>query len=97
MKIEVELEDGGRWIAEVPAVPGAMAYGSNRAEAVYKVEALVLRILADRAENGEDVLAYAGMFQDSREESARIMKTIESGCEQVEPEDWRSSDGKRKS
>ena len=97
MKIEVELESDGRWIAEMPAVPGAMAYGSNRAEAVYKVEALVLRILADRAENSEDVLAYAGIFQDSREESARIMKTIESGCEQVKPEDWRSSDGKRKS
>ena len=57
MKVEVEVESDGRWIAEVPAVPGAMAYGSNRAEAVYKVEALVLRILADRAENSEDVLA----------------------------------------
>jgi predicted RNase H-like HicB family nuclease len=88
MKIEVELESDGRWVAEVPAVPGAMAYGASRAEAVSKVEALVLRILADRGENGEDVLAYAGMFQDSREESARIMETIESGCEQVKPENW---------
>ena len=48
MKIEVELESDGRWVAEVPSVPGAMAYGASRAEAVSKVEALVLRILADR-------------------------------------------------
>lgn len=58
MKIEVELESDGRWIAEMPAVPGAMAYGSNRAEAVYKVEALVLRILADREEEGSPGTGY---------------------------------------
>lgn len=48
MIAEVEVEDGGRWIAEVPALPGAMAYGASRAEAISKVEALVLRILAAR-------------------------------------------------
>ena len=53
MKVEVEVESDGRWVAEVPSVPGAMTYGSSRAEAVSKVEALVLRILADRVENGE--------------------------------------------
>jgi len=54
MNVEMEIEDDGRWIAEVPALPGAMAYGPSRLEAVSKVEALVLRILADRVENGED-------------------------------------------
>lgn len=54
MNVEIEIEDDGRWIAEVPSLPGAMAYGSSRAEAISKVEALVLRILADRVENGED-------------------------------------------
>jgi len=53
VRVEVEIEDDGRWNAEVPALPGAMAYGSSRAEAISKVEALVLRILADRVENGE--------------------------------------------
>lgn len=53
MTIEIEREDDGRWIAEVPALPGAMAYGASRNEAVAKVEVLVLRILADRIENGE--------------------------------------------
>ena len=53
MKIELEVESDGRWVAEVPSVPGAMTYGSSRAEAVSKAEALVLRILADRVDNGE--------------------------------------------
>jgi predicted RNase H-like HicB family nuclease len=59
MTVETEIEDDGHWIAEVPALPGAMAYAPSRAEAISKVEALVLRVLADRVENGEDVLAYA--------------------------------------
>ena len=89
MRVETEIEDDGRWIAEVPALPGAMAYGSSRAEAISNVETLVLRILADRVGNGEDVLAYAGIFRDSREESARIMETIDRDCRQVRKEDWR--------
>lgn len=53
MNVEVEMEDDGRWIAEVPEVPGAMVYGATREEAILRVEALILRILADRLENGE--------------------------------------------
>jgi predicted RNase H-like HicB family nuclease len=52
MKIEVETEEDGRFVAEVPAIPGAMAYGKTAKEAVAKVEALVLRVLADRIEAG---------------------------------------------
>ena len=62
MIVEVEVEEDGRWIAEVPALPGAMAYGSSRAAAVAKVEALVLRILADRVENGEDAPELEAVF-----------------------------------
>jgi predicted RNase H-like HicB family nuclease len=62
MRVEIELEEDGRWIAEVPALPGAMAYGSSRDEAVSKVEALVLRILADRVENGEDAPELEAVF-----------------------------------
>jgi predicted RNase H-like HicB family nuclease len=62
VNIEIEIEDDGRWIAEVPALPGAMAYGSSRAEAISKVEALVLRILADRVENGEDAPQLDSVF-----------------------------------
>ncbi|MDB6077106.1 MAG: type toxin-antitoxin system HicB family antitoxin [Akkermansiaceae bacterium] len=54
MTVEVEQEIDGRWIAEIPVIPGAMVYGSSRPEAVAKVEALVLRILADRLDQGEE-------------------------------------------
>jgi len=53
MKIEIEKEDDGRWIAEVPELPGVMAYGNSRNEAISKAEALALRVLADRPEHGE--------------------------------------------
>jgi predicted RNase H-like HicB family nuclease len=53
MNVEVEIEDDGRWIAEVPEIPGAMVYGATRDEAISRVEALILRILADRLDNGE--------------------------------------------
>jgi predicted RNase H-like HicB family nuclease len=62
MRVETEIEDDGRWIADVPALPGAMAYGSSRAEAISRVEALVLRILADRVENGEDAPELEAVF-----------------------------------
>lgn len=51
--VELELEDDGRWIAEVVDLPGVMAYGTSRADALAKVEALALRVVADRMEHGE--------------------------------------------
>lgn len=55
MKVEIERENNGRWIAEIPALPGVMAYGDNRNEAVSKAEALALRVMADRLEYGEEI------------------------------------------
>ena len=51
--IELEREDDGRWIAEVTALPGVMAYGQSRDEALARVQALALRVLAERLEHGE--------------------------------------------
>ena len=51
--IEVEQEVDGRWIAEVLEIPGAMVYGATAEEATAKVQALALRVLAERLENGE--------------------------------------------
>ncbi len=51
--IESEQEKDGRWIAEIPEIPGVMAYGRTRAQAVSRVEALALRVLAERIEHGE--------------------------------------------
>ena len=53
MQIELEQEEDGRWIAEAPRIPGALAYGDTQREAISKVESLVLRILADRLDHGE--------------------------------------------
>jgi predicted RNase H-like HicB family nuclease len=50
---ETELEADGRWIAEVPELPGVMAYGVSESEALAKAEALALRVLAERLEHGE--------------------------------------------
>ena len=51
--VELEPEEDGRWIAEVPDLPGVMVYGTTREEALRAVEALALRVLADRIEHGE--------------------------------------------
>jgi len=55
LQIELEREDDGRWIAEVPQLPGVMVYGPDRATAVAKVQALALRVIAERLEHGEEV------------------------------------------
>jgi len=49
-QIEIDREDDGRWIAEIPALPGVMAYAKTRREAIAKVEALALRVVADQTE-----------------------------------------------
>ena len=55
LKVEIEHEEDGRWIAEVPALPGVLTYGDTEAQARAKVKALALRVIADRLENGEEV------------------------------------------
>ena len=60
--IETEREQDGRWIAEVPELPGTMAYGETRDEAIAKVQALSLRVLADRLDHGEQVPEVAKHF-----------------------------------
>jgi predicted RNase H-like HicB family nuclease len=51
--IEIDRETDGRWIAEVPDLPGVLAYGATRMEATARVQALALRVVADRLEHGE--------------------------------------------
>ena len=52
-KIELEQEADGRWIGEIPALPGVMVYGQTRAGALAAVQALALRVMADRLEHSE--------------------------------------------
>ena len=53
LTIELEKEVDGRWIAEVKKLPGALVYGKTREEALAKIKALALRVIADRLEHGE--------------------------------------------
>ena len=52
-RVEIEREEDGRWLAEVPELPGVLAYGASLSEAQAKVQALALRVVADRLEHGE--------------------------------------------
>jgi predicted RNase H-like HicB family nuclease len=62
LTIEVEKEDDGRWLAEVLDIPGALAYGETRAEAIERVQVLCLRVLADRLDHGEPVPQMNSVF-----------------------------------
>lgn len=52
-RVETEREDDGRWLAEVIELPGVVAYGETQQIAVSKVQALALRVIAERLEHGE--------------------------------------------
>ncbi len=62
LKIEVEREDDGRYLAEAPELPGVLAYGQSRQEAVRRVQALALRVIADRLEHNETAPDLPGLF-----------------------------------
>jgi predicted RNase H-like HicB family nuclease len=52
-EIEIDREDDGRWIAEVPALSGVLSYGQTRDNAIARVQALALRVIAERLEHAE--------------------------------------------
>lgn len=62
LTVEFEREEDGRWIAEIPNLPGVMAYGQTRDNALAKAETLALRVLADQLEHGEEVPELDALF-----------------------------------
>jgi predicted RNase H-like HicB family nuclease len=62
LTVEVEQEVDGRWLAEIPEIPGVLAYGQNRSEAIARAEALALRVIADRLDHGEPVPDLGQVF-----------------------------------
>ena len=62
LTIEIEQEEDGRWIADVPELPGVLAYGQTRQESIEKAQALSLRVLADRLDHGESVPDIGNVF-----------------------------------
>jgi predicted RNase H-like HicB family nuclease len=65
-RVELEREDDGRWIADVLDVPGVLAYGDTREEALDRAAALLIRVLAERLEHGE-------LGPESREQLRRLL------------------------
>jgi predicted RNase H-like HicB family nuclease len=53
LTIEVEQEEDGRWLTEIPELPGVLAYGATRDDAIARAKALALRVMADRLDHGE--------------------------------------------
>jgi predicted RNase H-like HicB family nuclease len=62
LRVQLEREEDGRWIAELIELPGVLVYGESREAALARVEALALRVLADRLEHGEAVPELSGLF-----------------------------------
>ena len=62
MRIEVEQEEDGRWLGEIPDLPGVMAYGQTLEETVARVKAMALRVMADRLKHGEAVPGLVDVF-----------------------------------
>lgn len=53
LTIEIEQEEDGRWIAEILEIPGVLAYGSTQQQAISNVQALALRVIADKVKSSE--------------------------------------------
>ena len=62
LQLETEQEEDGCWIAEIRDLPGVLAYGATRPEAIVRAEALALRVIADRLDHGEPVPDLEGLF-----------------------------------
>jgi predicted RNase H-like HicB family nuclease len=62
LQVAIEREDDGRWIAEVAQLPGVLAYGATRDEAIERAKALSLRVMADRLEHGEEIPEMSDVF-----------------------------------
>ena len=60
--VQTEQESDGRWIAEVVELPGVLAYGASREEAIRKAQVLSLHVLADRLEHGESLPQVENVF-----------------------------------
>ena len=62
LRINLDREDDGRWIAEIAELPGVLAYGNSRDEAIERAKALALRVMADRLEHGESIPEMSDVF-----------------------------------
>ncbi len=62
LAVEFDREEDGRWIAEIPTLPGVMAYGTTKQDALRRVSAVALRTLADKVERGRTPPSVSRLF-----------------------------------
>lgn len=62
LQLQTDREKDGRWIAEVVELPGVLAYGASRDEAIERAKALSLQVMADRLEHGESIPEMGDVF-----------------------------------
>jgi predicted RNase H-like HicB family nuclease len=62
LQVQLDREEDGRWIAEVPELPGVLVYGQSREEAIERAKALALRVMADKLEHGEEIPEMGEVF-----------------------------------
>lgn len=62
LAVEFDRELDGRWIAEIPKLPGVMAYGATKPEALRRLYAVALRTLADSVEEGAMLASVSRLF-----------------------------------
>jgi predicted RNase H-like HicB family nuclease len=62
LQVQLDREEDGRWIAEVPELPGVLVYGQSREEAIERAKALALRVMADKLEHGEEIPEMGDVF-----------------------------------
>ncbi|MGI8745492.1 MAG: type II toxin-antitoxin system HicB family antitoxin [Bryobacteraceae bacterium] len=55
LRIEIDVEDDGRFLASVPELPGVMAYGDTNEIAIRRAKGIALQILADMVESGDQL------------------------------------------
>ena len=63
LTIEIDREDDGRWIADIPAIPGVTVYGDTREAAIINARTLALRVIADFLEHGEPAPDLTELFE----------------------------------
>ena len=102
LRIRFDREEDGRWLAEVPTLPGVVAYARDRQAAADQAEVLAMRVLADRLEHGEDVppcVRQLFTFDEPEENAAGRAGVVLAG-DVLEPEDfsdWPGYPGERTS
>jgi predicted RNase H-like HicB family nuclease len=75
LTVEVEREDDGRWIAEIPELPGVIVYGTDQQTAIDSAKGLALNVIGERIRRGEDPLT--GLQREVPARTANSFKRIE--------------------